>query len=401
MSPIPAFSAIPTPETQVGIAIETERGTPVAPAFWLPILGPKYKPDLQMLPDMGLRGSMVSLYDEVPGLRYDSYGWDNHPYLDTLPVLLRALLGSPDTKTAAPANTELVKAGKAGDTKILTKETIAEGSYVVIGAGVGTQETHLTGKPKEVKSEEWEIPLIYPLAFAHIIKAVVTGLTKHQFSLLNNSPSTGNQPPSCTITDFAGETNWRQLTAAQLNSLNISGAADSLPKVVVDWFCNAAIIPEVPSASYSSAEAPAGWTVTAAIGGTQVAYLVSWEFDMKRNVKNVPAITGTQAYYQHFAGALETTAKIVVLEDPAATWLTAFEEGKTESIDITLSDVASGFAVNLHSSTAKFLTGDLDRSKEYVEVPLELQLIPSATDALAGGVSPIIATCANAHTAVY
>jgi hypothetical protein len=90
-----------------------------------------------------------------------------------------------------------------------------------------------------------------------------------------------------------------------------------------------------------------------------------------------------------------------VLDDPKATWLTAFQEGASESIDLTLSDVASGFAVNLHSSSAKFITGDLDRSKEYVEVPLELQLIPSATDALAGGVSPIIATVANAHTAVY
>lgn len=462
------FSALPTPETQVGIAIETTRGTPKAPDFWVPVTGPKYKPDVQFLPDAGLRGSMVTLYDEVPGLRYDSYAWDHHPYLDTLPVELRALLGSTDTLTAAPiiaelakeakvadttievsavgpegskvviepgsveqeiftitkvvgkvltlsgkiakvhANkaaitvaTELVKEALVGDTKITTIASIPAGSYVVIGAGVGTMETHVTGTPVEVKAGEWTIPLTYPVAFAHANKAIVEGLVKHQFSLLNNSPATGNQPPSCTITDFAGEENWRQLAAAQLNTLNISGAADSLPKVTVDWFANGAIKPSPPSASYSTAEAPAGWTVQASIGGTQIAYLVSWEFDSKRNVKNVPAITGNQNYYQHFAGALEATAKVVVLDDPKATWLTAFQEGASESIDLTLSDVASGFAVNLHSSSAKFITGDLDRSKEYVEVPLELQLIPSPTDALAGGVSPIVATVANAHTLTY
>ena len=395
------FSAIPVPETHIGIATEVTRGTPVAPEFWLPISGPKYKPDRQYLPDAGLRGSMVTLYDEVPGLRYDSHAWDAHPYLDSLPVFLRALLGSKDTKTTAPASTKLVKAAKVGDTKILALAEIAEGSYIVIGTGAGSIETHLTGKPKEVKVGEFEIPLIFPLIFAHANEATVTGLTKHAFSLLNNSVTTGNQPPSMTLTDFAGEESWRQLTAAQLNTLNIKGAADSLPTVSMDWFCNPAIKPEAPEPSYSTAEAPAGWTVQASIGGVAVPYLVNWEFDMKRNVKNVPAITGTESYYQHFAGALEAISKMTFLEDPASTQLTNYQNGETLAVDLTLSDVASGFAVNLHSTKAKYITGDLDRSKEWVEAILELQLIPSATDALAGGVSPIIATVANAHTAEY
>lgn len=395
------FSAIPVPETEVGIAIETERGVPVAPAFWLPIMGPKYKPDLKLLPDQGLRGSMVTIYDEIPSLRFDSYGWDAYPYLDTFPVLLRALLGSKDSVTAAPGATKLVVEAKAEATKILTEATIAEGSYVVIDTGVGVQETHQTGKPKEVKAGEWEIPLVYPLAFKHAIAATVTGLTKHRFSLLNNSPTTGNQPPSCTITDFAGEENWRQLSAAQLDSIVLSGTADTLPKAVVNWFANAAIKPTPPEPSFSTVPPPPGWSLQVAIGGTQVGYLVHWEYTLKRGVKNVPAITGTQAYYQHYAHALEATAKITVLEDPKATWLTAYQNGEQLSLDLTLSDVSSGFALNVHSTKAKFLTGDLDRSKEWIEVPLEAQLIPSATDALAGGVSPVVVTVANSHVAEY
>ncbi len=464
------FSAIPVPETQVGIALETERGTPVEPAFWTPIMGPKYKPDLKLLPDEGLRGSMVHLYDEIPGLRFDSYGWDAYPYLDTFPVFLRALLGSKDnlTPVAVSATNEVVVEAKAGDKKVLVKEEIAEGTVFVLDEGTATEETCVAGKPKKEKVGEWEIPvtalkfthlvkgtitlpfselgaeakagakeiatvekyvkgdylvigvgagqetvlvteekagkvvLAYPLAFTHANKAPILSLTVHQFSLLNNEPAEGNQPVSCTITDYAGETNWRQLAAAQLDSITLSGAADALPKAVLNWFANAAAPPAgAPEATYSTAEAPPGWTVQASIGGTQIGYLVNWEFALKRGVKNIPAITGTQAYYQHFAGALDITSKIVVLEDPAATWLTAYENGEQVSIDLTLSDVESGFALNLHSSRAKFVSGDLDRSKEWVEVPLEIQTIPSEADALAGGVSPIIVTVANANTKAY
>lgn len=395
MTPLPAFSALPVPETQIGIALEEERGTPVAPTFWLPVMGPKYKPDLQLLPDEGLRGSMVTLYDEVPGLRYDGHGWDSYPYLDSFPLFLRALLGSTDKKTVAPAAGELKAEAVAGATEIELEVEVAAGSYLVIGDGAGHQETVLvTNKAAKQK-------LAYPLVFTHAAKTAVLGLTKHEFSLLNNSPATGNQPPSCTITDFGGEENWRQLAAAQLDSINISGAADSLPKCAMAWFANKSITPEAPDASYSTAEAPPGWTAILALGGSRVAYVVDWEFDLKRNVKNVPAITGTQNYYQHFAGPLDATGKITVLEDPAATWLTAYENGEPQEVDFTLGDVESGFALNLHSTVSKFTTGELDRSKEWVEVPLDIQLIPSATDAQAGGVSPILATVANSHTAEY
>lgn len=387
----PLFSAIPVPETQIGIALEEERGVPAEPDLWLPIMGPKYKPDLQLLPDEGLRGSMVTLYDEIPGLRFDGHGWDAYPYLDTFPTFLHALLGSPDTYTVAPASTELKIEAKAGETKIETEADVAAGSYVVIGSGAGTQETVYVKEATGLK-----LTLKFPLAFSHPAKATVVGLSKHEYSLLNNSPETGNQPPSCTLTDYAGEENWRQLAAAQLDSISLTGSAESLPKAAYNWMANKSITPTPPSASYSTAEAPPGWTVTAAVGGTQIGYLVDWSFDLKRGVKNVEAITGTQNYYQHFAGALDATSKITVLEDPSATWLTAYENGDTESIDITLSDVKSGFALNLHSTLAKFTSGELDRSKEWVEVPLDVQLIPSSTDALAGGVSPILATVANA-----
>ena len=291
------FSAIPVPETTIGVALEAVRGMPEEPTNWVPIMGPKYKPDLQLLPDAGLRGSMVTLYDEVPGLRFDGHSWDSYPYLDSFPIFLRALLGSKDTLTPITPLTTLVAEVKVADKKILTVAALVEGttvvldeglvteesvvvgkvtklkvgeweavvptiakkheaagtvtgpselvalvaagasaikttnafaagSYLVVGTGAGTQETVLVTKTTEVKAGEWTLALAYPLAFGHPAKAVVTGLTSHAFSLLNNEPAEGNQPPSCTLTDFAGETNWRQLAAAQLDTITLSGAAD-------------------------------------------------------------------------------------------------------------------------------------------------------------------------------
>jgi len=401
---LPAFSAIPVPETQIGIAKETERGVPVAPALWLPVMAPKYKPDVQYLNDEGLRGSMVTSYDMIPGLRADGHGWDMYPYMDTFPALVKACLGSPDTKTAASTATELKVEGKAGESEVEVESAtgIEEGkTYIVIGTAGTSSDTRLVTKVTTKK-----LKLAYPLTFTHAAKATVTGLTTHEFSLLNNSLEKGNQPPSYTITDFAGEyysstAHWRQLAGGQLDSLTISGSGDSLPKAAVSWMANQAIKPSAPSPSFTTVEAPPGWTTDIAIGGVTVPYLVSWEFDLKRGVKNIPAITGTENYYQHFAGPLVATAKVVVLENPEATWLNAYLEGTLESIDLTLADVQNGYAMNLHSTKCKFTTGELDRSKEWVEVPLELQLIPSSTDALAGGVSPIKITCANAVTTEY
>jgi hypothetical protein len=139
------------------------------------------------------------------------------------------------------------------------------------------------------------------------------------------------------------------------------------------------------------------------VGGATTGMLMDWAWDLKRNVKPIPAITGTQNYFQFFAGPLTASGKVTVIDDPSATWLTAYEDGDTETIDFTLTDVKSGYAVNYHSTRSKFITGSLDRSSndEWVKVPLDLTLIPSATDALDGGVSPVVITVANAQTSTY
>ena len=395
--PIGTFSAIPTPETTLGIAKETTRGTAVTPSYFLPVMAPKYKPDRQYLSDESLQGSMVQVYDMIPGLRYDSHDWEQYLYLDSFPLLVQAELGSSDTFTAAAAATTLSAAAAAGSTTIQTTAALTAGAFFTMGTqAAGTLESH-----KVLSVAGSTATLVTPVVNNQANGATVTPLNTHKFSLLNNSPTTGNQPPSFTITDYAGETQARQLTAAQLDGLNISGSAESLPKATVNWFANPAVNVANPSSSFTGAESPAGWTANLSIGGTAVPYVVSWEVDMKRNVKAVPAITGTQNYWQYFASMLDASMKITVLEDMASTWLNVFENGTQETMDLTVYDVQSGWCINFHNSKAKFTTGELDRSKEWLEVPLDVALLPNSTDALAGGVSPIEITVANAVATTY
>lgn len=392
--PVPFGVAFPTSLTQIGLAIETTRGTPAAPKFWVPVKAPKYDPKLTIIPDETLQGSMVKVYDDVRGMRYDSHGWDGFPYLDTFPVFVRAQFGSSDTLVTAPASTTLAAAAAAGATTISSTATIAVGSWFTIGSA-GSLETHECVSVSG--AGPYTVTLDFPIIEAQPSGATITGLTGHKFSLLNTG--TG-QPPSVTITDYDGE-EWRQLAACQLDELTIKGNGTGLDDYTCTWFGNPAITPTTPTPSFSGVQTPAPWTISVSIGGTQVTNIEDWEFDFKRNVKPIPALTGTQEYYTYFADAIEATAKFTFVEQSGSPFLAAFLAGVRNAFEFTLFDLESGYALNLQASKGQYITGSVDRSKEWVSVPVELQLLPNATDALAGGVSPCQVTVANGQTTAF
>lgn len=379
-------------QTFLGAAIEVTRGTPVTPTWYIPVKSPKYKVDLTVIDDKNLQGTMVTVYDQVNGMRYDSHGWDSFPYLDTFPFLVRCELGSTDTKVSKPAATKIKTAVTAGTTTAKFTGTVAAGNWVVIGTG-GTMETH---RIKSVSTTT--ATFTYPLQYAHAATSTVTGLTAHQYSLLNTA-GTGNQPPSATLYDFDGE-RCRRLTAAQLDELTIKGNATGFITYTTTWFANPATKQTTPSPSWSGSEAPPGWTATVGVGETQLAVLQTWEFAFKRGVKPIPAVTGNQEYYEYFAGTLQATGKMTCLVQHTTPLITDFETGATNSLDLQFYDIKSGYACQIHSSKSKFKTASIDRSKEWVEIPLTVQLLPSTTDAVTGGGgrSPVKITVANGTT---
>ena len=388
--------AFATAQTTIGVALETTKGTPVAPVYWIPAREPKYKPNLMLIPDETLQGSMVQVYNLIRGLRDDQHGWESYTYLDSFPAFLAAELGSHDTVTGGPSATTLSSAATAGSSTIVTAGTISAGQWIVLGSfGAGNVETHqvlsVTGS--------YTVTLVLPLLYAHPTGAAVNGLTTHEFSLLNNS-GTGNQPPSMTITDYDGE-EWRQLGTAQIDELTIKGNATGLVTYECTFLADPSTTPSAPSPSFSNIQAPPGYTTAVQVAGVKSLQIEEWEFDFKRGTKPIPALTGTQQYYEYFAGPLACSGKMTVVESSGSPYLTQYLNGVQESFEFTLNDLKNGFALDILATVAEFKTGALMRTKEWVEVELEFECIPSTTDATAGGVSPVLCTVANSTTAAY
>lgn len=385
--------AYAVPQTEIGIAIETVRATPVAPAYWMKAKAPKYVPDLTMIPDDTLQGSMVTTYSMVRGLRYDKHGWDGYPRMDSFPVLIRGELGSADTLTAAPTATTLSSAAAAGATTVDLTASVAAGSYIVIGSGA-TQETHVIKSLASLVAT-----LNTPLANAQASGAAVTPLTTHQFSLLNNAGE-GNQPPSITVTDYDGDV-WRQLAACQIDELSIKGNATGLVDYTTTLMGNPASTPSTPTPSFSGSQATPGWAVAVLLGGTLIPTVMDWTVDLKRGTKPIPSLTGVEEYFTYYAGPIVPSGKLTFIEQSGSPYIAQYLSGATETLEFFSYDLSSGSAMHIQSSKCIFKTAELDRSKEYVEVAMDFEMLPSSTDATAGGVSPLQVTVANTVTTSY
>lgn len=394
-----APTAYAVSQSQFGLAVEATRGTYQAPAFWLPYTKPSYAAVITELEDPGLRGSAVKDYDVVQGQRHDELGWSGNLFLDSFPVLLRAILGSSDGVTAAPSSTTLSSAAAVGAASISTAASIASGSWITIGSGA-TLESHLT--TGVTGAGPYTVALASTVIFPQGSGVTVSGMTGHKIGLLNNAGN-GNQPPSLSLVDFDGD-QWRAITAAQADSLSIKGNADGLLTYDTKFIGNPSVTPSTPSPSEPTADEPVpGWALAVSIGGTAVNYVLDYQVDLKRNTKAVPVASGSQAPGLYFADALVTKpmGKLTIVEQSGSPIVTDAINGSAVALDMTWFDRLSGYALNVHFSQARLITPKLDRSKPYVTASCDIFGKPNSTDAVAGGLSPVTATVANTQATSY
>ena len=78
----------------LGLALESTRKTAAAGTYtYIPVSAPQVSPMLQWIRDEALRGSPVSLYDQVAGVRHDEVDFKTYAYADSFPLLLASALG--------------------------------------------------------------------------------------------------------------------------------------------------------------------------------------------------------------------------------------------------------------------------------------------------------------------
>jgi hypothetical protein len=257
----------------------------------------------------------------------------------------------------------------------------------------------------------------------------VTGSTTLPVGVSTNPNVTliGAQPPSATLWDFDGE-QWRTITAAQLDELSLKGNGTSLVDYTCTWFGNPAndyAAPATLATNYlpELLQSPAPWSFYFQLGGTvgtpgggvYSPTVTDWTISFKRNVKPIPALTGQQNYFQYFAGPIIPTVKFTFIEQPGSPQLNAFLNGTTTPVEVSVFDQLNGAVLNIRAEAMEYTTGEIDRSKEWVEVVVDGTLLPTTYNSAAGVgnppaipytntgpyVGPCVCTVANAVSGAY
>jgi len=113
------MTANPSLRSYLGLALETTKGTPVAPTDFVPIVKDSFKPAeiIGALYDTGLRGSMAENYNYIQGRRHTEIDVAGPVFADTIGYVLASVLGDVTTTgaTAPYTHTIALKNGTSGD----------------------------------------------------------------------------------------------------------------------------------------------------------------------------------------------------------------------------------------------------------------------------------------------
>jgi hypothetical protein len=249
---------------------------------------------------------------------------------------------------------------------------------------------------------------VFADTFPHLMRGILgsadtkTGTTSpylHVFSLLNTG--TG-QPPSYTLQYFDG-LDCNQFLESQLDTANVSWTADGLLSCAPKFICRPATTISLTSETYSTEIPVPSWDAIVSVGGTPITKAVSGEIILSRGTKPIPAVTGTQQYYQNWAGPLSTKASKLTVIMESDTELNYFLNN-TQGIAFDLKFVNPASVtefIQFHYSNTGWRLGKKNPGKEWMEIDLEVAGVPSTSDATAGGTSPIKVSVSNTVSTSY
>jgi hypothetical protein len=151
-----------------------------------------------------------------------------------------------------------------------------------------------------------------------------------------------------------------------------------------------------PSPSFTTVLPTPVWQAVVTIGGTQISNAVEGSITMSRPLSAIYGISNTQNPYSIFLGALEVKGQLRFVME-ADTELTRFLSNTQPTISIDWSNGSGATATQIKATITKgaYNAAVIDRSKDFVEVVIDLTAIGNTTDA-AVGYSPIKWTLQNA-----
>jgi hypothetical protein len=244
----------------------------------------------------------------------------------------------------------------------------------------------------------------FPWALAGLLGSVdTTGASApytHTISIENSSVAAADaQPSAFTLTDFYSAA-VRSYAGSMIHDVTLSFSADGLLEYDAKAVGFASTTVSTPTPSFSTLTPVPVWQATVTIGGTSISNTVDGNIHMSRPVTPIFGISNTQNPYSIFLGALEVKGQLkFVMEDD--TRLTEFLNNTQPAIAIDWSNGSGATATQIKATLTKgaYTVAQIDRTKDFVEITIDLTGIANTTDAgSTSGFSPIKWTVKNAVT---
>ena len=220
----------------------------------------------------------------------------------------------------------------------------------------------------------------------------------HTISLKNSSTvAVDAQPTSFTLTDFYSA-NVRAYPGVNIHDLTLSFTAEGLLDYDAKGTGWASATASTPTPSFTTVLPTPVWQATVNIGGSSVANAVEGSLTLTRPATPIYGISNTQNPFNIFIGPLEVKGQFkFVMEND--TELTRFLTNTQPAITIDWSNGSGSTATQIAATITKgaYVAAVIDRSKDYVEVMVDVTGIANTTDAgSTGGYAPIKWTLKNA-----
>ena len=243
----------------------------------------------------------------------------------------------------------------------------------------------------------------YPIA-GLLGEDVVTGSAPyvHTMALKNATATAADaQPAAFTMTDFYAA-NVRAYAGQQFHDFSLKFSSEGLLEYdakATGWLSATA---STPTPTFSTVIPTPVWYGTVSVAGSTVSNAVSGNLDMKRPVTPIFGIGNTQNPYQVFVGALEVTGKVTFLME-ADVQLTNYLTNTQPALVFNWTQGTGSTQTQIQATVTKgaYTTAMIERSKEYVEITVDINAQGNLTDSGTVGYSPIKWVIKNAITTAY
>lgn len=404
----------PGARTFCAVGVEATQGTPVSPAFTMPLESFLAQDVPVWVDDKSLYGDMAGLHGVQQGGLHGEFTFNGPYFGDYSPAFFHNLLGdlSEDGTYTGSNTTTLSATAPPGQTFVSTVATIPNSTVIAIGSTTSHSEirtiTSVSGAGPFTLN--FATPLAYNHPSAEVVRPVQAPFS-HVESLLNTAQA---QPSTLTLVDWVGLTPTTQARAypgACLSELTLKGMAESqfvtLSGKGSSWPSAAAAV--LPVAAATTAQPMAAWRsligfAGPASGGTLVKTLSEFTLTLTRQLKPEFTLQASQNPFTIQRGNFLVTGSFVIPVPSDETFLNYMLNNTQPQFQLVVGNAQAGanlLSLQVDLQNAAFKTAPVQKA-EAVGYNVTFEVPASVTNAgVSGGRSPLKITTQNAINQSY